>query len=47
MMGTHVAFSTAKMIYVFQPRFLIAGGVMYTMMKLQIQFDAVEMEEPR
>jgi hypothetical protein len=34
------------MIYVLQPIFLIAGGVMYTMMKLQIQLAAVEIDEP-
>jgi hypothetical protein len=46
MIGTQTALSTPKMMYVLQPIFLIAGGVMYTMMKLQIQFAAVEIEEP-
>lgn len=45
-MGTQVAFKTAKIIYVRQPMLRIAGGVMYTMMKLHIQFAAVDMEEP-
>jgi hypothetical protein len=45
-MGTQVAFNTAKMMYVFQPMLRIAGGVMYTMMKLQIQLAAVLMELP-
>jgi hypothetical protein len=46
MIGTQTALSTPKIMYVFQPIFLIAGGVMYTIMKLQIQFAAVEMDEP-
>jgi hypothetical protein len=46
MIGTQTALSTPKMIYVLQPIFLIAGGVMYTMMKLQIQLAAVEIDEP-
>jgi len=46
MIGTQVALRTAKMMYVLQPMLRIAGGVMYTMMKLQIQFAAVLMELP-
>jgi hypothetical protein len=46
MIGTQVAFNTAKMIYVFQPILRIAGGVIYTMIKLQIQLAAVDMELP-
>ena len=46
MIGTQTVLSTPKMMYVFHPIFLIAGGVMYTIMKLQIQFAAVEMDEP-
>lgn len=46
MIGTQVAFNTAKMMYVLQPMLRIAGGVMYTMMKLQIQLAAVLMELP-
>jgi hypothetical protein len=46
MIGTQTALSTPKIMYVLQPIFLIAGGVMYTIMKLQIQFAAVEIDEP-
>jgi hypothetical protein len=46
MIGTQTAFSTPKIMYVLQPIFLIAGGVMYTIMKLQIQLAAVEIDEP-
>jgi hypothetical protein len=46
MIGTQVAFRTAKMIYVFQRMLRIAGGVMYTIMKLQIQLAAVLIDEP-
>jgi len=46
MIGTQVAFKTAKMIYVLQPILRIAGGVMYTIMKLQIQLAAVDIDEP-
>jgi hypothetical protein len=44
--GTQTALSTPKIMYVLQPIFLIAGGVMYTIMKLQIQLAAVEIDEP-
>ena len=45
--GADSPFRTAKMMYVLQPMFLIAGGVMYTIRKLQIQLEAVEIDEPR
>ena len=35
--GTHVAFRTAKMMYVLYPMFCIAGGVMYTIRKFYRQ----------
>jgi hypothetical protein len=47
MMGTQTALRMAKMMYVFQPMFWMAGGVIWTMRKLQIQLLAVETEEPR
>jgi len=46
MIGTQSELSTAKMMYVLQPMLRIAGGVMYTIMKLQIQLEAVDMELP-
>ena len=46
MMGTQVAFKTAKMIYVRQPILRMAGGVIYTMVKLHTQLAAVDIAEP-
>ena len=47
LIGTQVAFKTAKMIYVLHPMFVIAGGVIYTIRKLQIQLALVEILLPR
>lgn len=41
MMGTQVALSAAKMMYVLQPMLWIAGGVMYTMMNYMLEISTV------